>query len=135
MKNMKKLIAIVMTLLMVFTLVACSSGGNKVADYIAAHEDELLSGFNSSFEGASGMTVESSVEAEGNGMVITVKINELDNVPEEIKTQIATAYEALSPTFETALDDLQKELPELEFYQVKICEKDGDVLATISAGK
>lgn len=34
-----------------------------------------------------------------------------------------------------ALTLFQKDVPTLEYYQVLVCEKDGDLLATITAGK
>lgn len=146
---MKKLIAAALAVLMVFTLVACGSKGSdgsggssilptissssKIEKYVQEHKDELISSMESSFATASGMTCESSIRVEGNGFIISIKINEFEDIDADTKSQIQGVYDAMQSTFDAALDQMQMELPELEYYKVEVCEKDGDVLATIHA--
>ena len=50
------------------------------------------------------------------------------------KAQMKEAYDSMSSVFESSLELMQKDLPELEYYQVDVCEEDGDLLASIVAG-
>ena len=133
---MKKLLAIVMALVLVFSLSACFGGSeNKVQTYVDAHRDELLNTFESSFATSSGMTCTSDITVEGNGFIISININELNDVADDIKTAMQDAYDGMDSTFEGALKDMQTELPELEYFTIRVCEADGDLIATIHAGK
>jgi hypothetical protein len=79
------------------------------------------------------MTCSSSIEVEGRGFIISININELDDISPEIKNQMQTTFDALQSTFDGMLKDIQAELPVLEYFTMRVCEKDGDVIATISA--
>ena len=81
------------------------------------------------------MTCTSSIYVEGMGFVIVLNINELDNVDDAAKQQMQSSYDAMDATFESALTTFQIALPELEYYEVQVCEVDGDLLATILAGE
>lgn len=109
-----------------------SADAQKVASFIALHEDELIDSFESSFTSA-GMTCTTSLEIEGTGFILTVCINELENLTEDQKAQMQTTYDALSSTFSLSLDMMQTDIPELTYFKVLVCEKDGDHIATIVA--
>lgn len=148
---MKKLIAAALAVLMVFALTACGlfdksepanqigsgilqqGSSDKVEKYVAENKDVLISSMEASFASTSGMTCTSSIEVEGNGFIITIKINELEDIDEDTKAAMQSAYVSMQSTFDAALDTMQMEVPELEYYKVLVCEKDGDVLATIYA--
>ena len=104
-------------------------------EYVEEQGDTFLSAMESSFATSSGMTCESDMEVVGNGFVVTIKINELDELPEETKKAMQDAYDALDESFDESLEMMQTELPELEYYEVNVCEKDGDLIATIHAGE
>lgn len=130
---MKKLLALMLATMMIFTLVACSADSSaKIKEYVEANEDVLVSSVEQGFA-QSGMTCNSSVEVEGNGFAINININELDEVDDAIKSQMQLTYDSMSSVFDAMLTEAQKELPELEYIKVNVCEKDGDVLATITA--
>lgn len=141
---MKKLLAIILALALVFALAACGgdskddNSGNAanpvIVEYINKNENDLLSGMESAFATSSGMTCRSSIDVIGDGFVITIKINELDNVDSEIKETLKTAYAAMQPSFDAMLPSIQAEVPEIEYFAIKVCEKDGDLLAEIVAG-
>ncbi len=137
---MKKLLALLLAIVMVFTLVACTGGvesdpaAEKIAQYVADNETELLSTMEESFATSSGMTCTSSIEAVGKGFVINININELDEVGDEYRTAMQGAYDAFGDTFDSLLVEMQEELPELEYYEIRVCEVDGDLIATIKAG-
>ncbi len=126
---MKKLLAIVVVLIMCLSVVACS-GGNAVEKYINENKAELISSFESSFE-SSGLTCDTDIYAEGNGMVIDVKINEFDDLDSATKDLLQETYDSMGSVFDAALEEMQKELPELESLKINVCEKDGDVAAVI----
>ena len=133
---MKKIVSLMLCALMVFAVVACSSSASaKIEEYVESNKSELLSEMEKSFATSSGMTCTSDISVEGNGFIIRININELDNVDSAIKDQMQDAYDTMDSTFDLALTEMQKEIPELEYYEVVVCEKDGDELATIHAGK
>lgn len=139
---MKKLIAATLVVLMVFTLVACGGTSTSNADqqatreieeYIEKNRSTLISSMESSFASSSGMTCSSSIEVEGRGFIVSININELDDVDDSVKSQMQSIYDAMQGTFDGMLKDLQAEVPVLEYFKILVCEKDGDVIATISA--
>ena len=107
----------------------------KIVNYINLNKADLLEGFESSFASSSGMTCTSDVEVIGMGFVITININELENVDSSTKAQLQSTYDSMSSTFEPLLDQMQTELPELEYFEIDVCDKNGDLLATIVAGE
>ena len=139
---MKKVLSLILVAVLCLSLVACggkkqeSSGPNPaVVEYVNENKSVLLESMEESFATSSGMTCTSDIEVIGSGIVISININELDNIPRETKDLMQEVYDAMSGTFEGMLSDLQKEIPEVTFMQINVCEKDGDVLATIKAGK
>ena len=95
----------------------------------------MLESMEESFATSSGMTCKSSIEAVGSGIEIKLNINELEDVPQETKDAMQSAYDQMASTFEGLLKDLQKEIPEVTYLKISVCEKDGDVMAVIKAGK
>lgn len=141
---MKRVFALLLALVLVFALAACGgkekadapaavATSNKVAEYVQANKAALLAEMEESFATSSGMTCTSSITTEGNGIVISININELDNVDQEIKDQMQDAYDQMNGVFVESLKLMQQEVPEIESMKIKVCEKDGDVLATIFA--
>jgi len=131
---MKKILALVLAAIMMFSLVACGSDAEaekKVAAYVEKNRAALIQSMESSFATTSGMTCKTSIEVEGCGFSMYVRINELDNVPESVKDKMQDSYDAMDSYFESMLNAMQKELPELEYWNIYVCEKDGDVLASI----
>ena len=127
---MKKVLSIIAVLVLCISIVACS-GTNKVEQYINDHKTELITSFESSFEG-SGATCETDISAQGNVMVIDIRVNEFDNLDDATKTLLQQTYDSMSSVFDSALAEMRKELPELEGLKINVCEKDGDVAAVIN---
>ena len=133
---MKKVLSLALVIVMCFAFVACGgSASDKVAKYVEDNREELVSSMEASFATSSGMTCESDIEAIDAGFVITIKINELDDVPDETKELLQDTYDSMNATFEGMLDDFKKEVPELEYFTINVCDKDGEVLAVVTAGK
>lgn len=135
---MKKTITLLLVLVMCVSLVACGGDSDKnpeIVKYVEDNRTELLSSMEESFATSSGMTCNSDIEVIGNGFVITIKINEMNDVPDEQKEMMQGLYDAMEPAFDQMLEEMKKELSAIEYFTIKVCEKDGDALATISAGK
>lgn len=139
---MKKILALVLAAVLCLSLAACgnkeekSSGPNpEVLAYVEEYGDVLLASMEASFATTSGMTCKSTIDAVGSGIVMSININELEDIPQETKDIMQQAYDAMANTFEGMLKDLQKEAPEITYIKINVCEKDGDILAVIKAGK
>ena len=50
-----------------------------------------------------------------------------------VKKQMQEAYDSAEDYFDLLLDQLQDEVPEIEYFKIVVCEKDGDPIATIEA--
>lgn len=135
---MKKTITLLLVLVLCVSLVACGGDSDKnpeIVKYVEDNRAELLSGMEQSFATSSGMTCTSDIEVIGNGFVISININEMDNIPDEQKEMMQGIYDAMGSSFDQMLEEMKKELSAIEYFTIKVCEKDGDVLATINAGK
>lgn len=145
---MKKVLSLILVLVVLCSFAACSNpeaGGPsedtnaakyaKVAAYVEENRQALLTSFESSFtNSANGLTCSTRITASKDGFVIDVSIDQLENVSDDIKSQMQSAYDALDPTFESALEAMQKDLPELGYFTVYVRDKNGDLLATVRAG-
>ena len=134
---MKRILSVMLVAVMLLALISCGATdpSAKIQSYIDANKSELLDAMEKSFAESSGMTCTSSVEVEGAGFIISININELNELDESVKTQMQTAYDSMDSTFEGMLSDLQEDVPEVEYFEIRVCEVDGDLIATIHAGK
>ena len=111
------------------------SAEQKVAEYVRENKDDLLAAMEQSFAASSELTCTSSIKAEGRGFIIRININEFDNLEDSVKQTLQEAYDQMGDYFDQALATMQTELPEIEYFEVVVCEVDGDELAVIHAGK
>lgn len=139
---MRKVLSLILVAVLCLSLVACggkkqeNSGPNPaVVEYVNENKSVLLESMEESFATSSGMTCTSSIEVIGSGIVISININELEDVPEETREMMQDVYDAMNPVFKQALDELKKEVPEVTALKIRVCEKDGDEVAVIQAGK
>ena len=154
---MKKIFALLLAMLLIVSLTACTplialgqlqntdktpateilqetepQKNPALVAYLEKDGSALLSAMESSFATSSGMTCTSSIEVVDNGFEIYININELEDVPAETKALMQTMYDEMDTYWDMSLASIQTELPELEYVKVFVCEKDGDVLATIT---
>lgn len=129
---MKKLLALLLSLLVVFSLVACggSDANDDVADYVDEHGDELLDDLEEGFS-TTGMDCESSIKASGDGVEVKIKIGGIDDLSKDQKEQIQDTYDNMDSTWEAALEEIQDEESAVKFLRIIVCEEDGDKIATI----
>ena len=126
---MKKIIVVLITFVMILGLVACNlTPEDKVASYVEDAQEMLEETF-----GGSGIQVD--VEAEGCGIIVNLKISALNNLTSDEKSDLQRQYDSMSGTFESLLDEMQEEVPELEYMVYNVCESDGDLAAKIEIGK
>ena len=110
------------------------SAGPTVEEFVNANKADLLSSMEESFASASGYTCTSDIRVEGNGFIISININELNDIDQNTKDQMQSTYDGMGDTFVGLLTDLQQLVPSLEYYTILVNEVDGDNLATITAG-
>ena len=144
---MKKLFALVLALIMCLSLFACGTddkddkddkknkADSEIEEYMEDHGDELIDAMEEAFAKSSGMTCKSSYEVKGNELILEICINELEDVDDDIKKQMQDAYDGMQYVWDASLEEMQRELDELEKLTVRVCEKDGTLLAEVSAGK
>lgn len=126
---MKKIIVGFIAFVMILGLVACNqSAEDKVAGYVDEAEEKLEEMFGKDL-------VDFSVRAEGCGIIVDMKFKDIDDVSAEQKRQIQSTYDSMDSTFESMLDEMQEEVPEMEYMVMNVCEKDGDLIAKVEIGK
>ena len=133
---MKKGIVWMLVWVLVLSLVACkdTSAAGKVKAYVQVNGEALAQSMEKSFS-ASGPGCETTVKAEGTGIVIQVCIDGMDAVADTQKEEIQNAYDSLSDLYDSVLAGVQKEVPEVTYLTIRVCEEDGDSIATIQIGQ
>lgn len=112
---------------------AVKTDAEKVADYVAAHEEEIKSSFEAGFT-AGGLTCTSVVNTSGTGIILSININEFDNLTDAQKATMQASFDAAASSI-GGLAEIQKEIPELTHVKILIGEKDGDFVATMTIGE
>lgn len=142
---MKKILALLLAVVMVVGLVACGNkdedkksgetGGNaapannpKIEAFVKEQGQAFVDGVAQGFSG-SGMTCKSSIEAKGEGVLVKIRIDGVDNISEEDKTAMQQNIDATSASLSSALASLKTAVPEIQFMELHLCEQDGDLLA------
>lgn len=103
--------------------------------WLLLNKSALKSSMEESFATSAGMTCTSDIELIGTGLVITININELVDVPQVTKDQLQATYDTMGADFDTLLEQLQAEVPQLTSFTIVVGDKNGDVLATITTGQ
>ncbi|MBR5479747.1 MAG: hypothetical protein IKU84_06175 [Clostridia bacterium] len=157
---MKKLLAIIMAGVMLFTLFACGKDEEETPDtpqdlqvedtvigsesvaptpdeeavkaYFDKNGDAFLNSMVESFSNSSnGFTCKGELEVNGVGVTVKVLIDGLNDLPDDLKQQMQAAYNEIGTDFDAVLALLQTEVPQLKTMTLMICEQDGDTIAVI----
>ena len=106
---------------------------DAIEEYVEENRTALIAELEQSLSD-SGLTCKTDIEAVGAGFVVYININELEDVDDDTKAGLQEVYNTMQDTFELLLETMQKELPELEYFTYVVGDKNGEVLATITAG-
>ncbi|MBQ3215430.1 MAG: hypothetical protein IJB11_04845 [Oscillospiraceae bacterium] len=108
---------------------------SAITEFVNGEQGKVfMDGFAEGFE-STGLTCTSTIEATGTGFVVTICINELDNVSEEEKADMQAAYDEMAPLMGESLTMMQAEVEGLTYFCVNVCDKDGDFLASLYVGE
>lgn len=129
---MKKVIVLVLVALMLCGLAACTqSNAEKVAEFVEENRDELIDTVNDGLANM-GIPCTTEVVAQDGGIVLTVKFNDVNDLPGAAKQGFQESLNTTKSTFQESLTAMREELPFLAFYTVKYCEQDGDLIAKLT---
>ena len=134
---MKKLISLVLSLLMLFSLAACGSADSeteettvdaaeKVAAYVEANQEKLVEPYETitALLTQYGMTVKVIAVAEERDIVLKfIPENEVSAFNELLKL----AFPFMQPS-SAYFSNINQELPELEGIKIRFCDSDGSTL-------
>ncbi len=140
MNTVKRIGALVLIIILVFSFSACSNVKEQITDltekqtelekYVEEHGNEFIDNFKQGFE-TSGINCEATVEANGNILVMSVNITELNDVPEDVKEIIQASLDESKSTLAPSFAEIKKTVPSLESVNVNFNEEDGDPIAKI----
>jgi len=153
---MKKIIALLLVLtLAVFAFAAC--GGNSDADDKNDKNDKTEENGNdknedknedkggsveewfeengdaleTQVESMMGEGVEISIRVKGDSIVVKMCMEGLDELDDETVAAIEDAMDAQMSSFDGIVDNVRKEIPELESLIYEVCEEDGDLIVEV----
>lgn len=104
------------------------SGLTEVEKWVEENGDELAAAMNAQY----GESAICTVRAEGNTIIIDMKMLGIDNTPEDQKQMMQSAFDSMIPEFEQAFAGVESELPTLEKITFNVQEEDGDSLASFT---
>ncbi len=106
-KHLKRLLAGVLAVLMALSLVACSSKYKTMQDYVNSSEvQEQIASVKEEVESA-GMQIE--VKGEGNKFIYVYTLD-INDVPDEVASQLESGLTAQASTFEELAEALKQEV-------------------------
>ena len=142
MKNIfKKLSCLILAVVFVFCFAACSDNNvstDSVNDpqlekLIETDGDAFEKNFEDSFSSSSGgLTCDCKLSVDGTKLVVDCLVEDIDDVPEETKAEMQTAYDAAKGELSEAFKPIKDEAPALTEVVMNICEEDGDVIASVN---
>lgn len=126
------------------TEIGGQNGGFEEEDFLTPEEEAalfveergqaLLDEKAETFVTSLGLSCEKSIEAVGCGFVMTFKICEMEEVSDRQKKIQQAEYDKRQAEIDSMLFAYQEELSLIEYFQINICDKYGNVVAVLKAG-
>ncbi len=140
MSAIKRIGALVLVIIMAFSISACSGEKEQITDftkeqtelekYVEEHGGEFIDSFKEGFE-TSGLKCEATIEANGNILIMNVSMAELNEVPEDVKSVIQASLDESKSSLAPSFAEIKKQVSSLESVKINFNETDGDPVATI----
>ncbi len=132
MKTSRKVILVVAfaVLLISLSLLNGMNMDRAVKEYVENNKEKIVSIFENNV-GVTGL--ESEIQVQGRGFIITFKDDTAQEISESEKTQIQEMFNTYQSYFEDMLLDMKKDIKELEKYEFRVTDAKGNIYLTIVA--
>lgn len=132
MKTSRKIILVVAfaVLLISLSLLNGMNMDKAVKEYVENNKEKIVSIFENNV-GVTGL--ESEIQVQGRGFIITFKDDSAQEISESEKTQIQEMFNTYQSYFEDMLTDMKKDIKELEKYEFRVTDAKGNIYLTIVA--
>lgn len=100
-----------------------------VSQYVEENKEKIVADFKNNF-GPSNL--ETEIEVQGRGFVITF-IDQIENISDEEKEEIQKIFDAYEPYFEEMLTEMKKDIKELQTFEFRVCDKNGNTYISVVA--
>ena len=127
---MKKLVAILLAVVLVLGLVACSKEA-KVEKFVKEHGQEFSDGVAQGFS-SSGMSCKATMEAKGDGIVVKICVDQFDDIDASTKAIAQANLNNTVSSLQPSLKAIQEKESAVQFMEVHLCEADGDLIAKVT---
>lgn len=127
---MKKLVAILLAVVLVLGLVACSKEA-KVEKFVKEYGQEFSDGVAQGFS-SSGMSCNATMEAKGEGVVVKICVDQFDDIDASTKALAQSSLNNTVSSLQPSLKAIQEKESAVQFMEVHLCEADGDLIAKVT---
>ena len=127
---MKRFIALLLAMVLVVALVACGNK-DKVKKFVDKYGEEFSAGVAEGFS-SSGMTCKATMTAKDDGVVVKIRVDNLDDVDATTKAAVQSSLSASTASFKESLTEIQKKESAVKFMELQLCEEDGDLIAKVT---
>ena len=104
-----------------------------VEAFVAEYGDMLIDELEGGIAESAGMTCTSTIEVAGNGFIVYMNVNGMNNMTADEKAAAQEAFDAFGDALDASLLIYQAQVPELQYFNIVVCEEDGDEIATMTA--
>lgn len=104
----------------------------KVSEFVNKNGKNIEEKGEKLFLSKTGMTCDCTVKANGTKLVLYCNINGLDDLVDSDKTKIQILAGSIKSMLKKEFKAYTEDIPEITGADFKICEEDGDLIATVS---
>ena len=127
---MKRVLALMLVFVFVFAFAACNKDDRTEVEKAVDDQREIITnGIVSGLESQLG-ECEADIRAEGNDIIVDIKVMSLTNVSEDVKSQMQANAEAMESSLDATVEQMRNDVAELNSFTVNICDAEGNVLAS-----